>query len=292
MNKFYNLVFFLLLSSIIGCSPDLSDADKLLIYKSHVNKGRLLYSTEKYQDAIIQSDLAIEITDTLSDAFIVRGRANYNLHLFELAKKDFDEVIDIEGNKSEVFIDRALVFLQNNDSDFLKDINQHLVNSPNDENARKLKIEYCEKNNNYNDAIEEYDILISKDLNNIDLYKRRSDLSFENGNLEDALKDYNYILKLSPESTDYVLRKQNLESIITYNESRNNLIYIFICFYLLYALISKIILKPLIIRKAKEQIGGKVEISKDPLLWLIPVILVSVFFYLLYFKKIPTINLF
>ncbi len=60
-----------------------------------------------------------------------------------------------------------------------------------------------------------------------------------------------------------------------------------ISIYLIYLAISYFLLKPLAYKKASNQIGGKFEISSDPLIWILPILFAFIFWALIYNGIIP-----
>lgn len=289
LKNIFKLTFVILAVICTSCS-DLTDAQKLEKYKNHVAEGESLVDLNRYREAIIHSDSAINITDTLSAAFFIRGVANYELNNLKPAKKDFTEVIDIDGKKSRAYKNRALTFLKLNDSNFLDDIDQYLQNYPSDISARTFRINYFVQKKNYSKAIVDYEFLLLKDSDNLDLQKKLSDLKFKNGNFSEALQQYEEILKSSPDDADVIQKKQNLEKQLADSNNKFNFIYLLLGSYLSYIFLTFVIIRPIVKGKARRQIGGELVVASDPLIWLLPIILCATFFYLNYFSQIPTIN--
>ncbi len=286
---FLSLIFVLLIP--VGCS-DMTDAEKLEKYKYHISQSESLVDNRQFSIAISHTDSAISITDTLSAAFYVRGAAYFGQGKYKAAKEDFTEVIDIDGEKSKAYKYRALSYLKLNDSDFLDDIEQYLKNYPSDEYARNQRIDYYVAHKEYNKAIKDYEFLLSRDKGNLNLQKKLSDLRYKNGDLSEALSHYDNILKTSPQDAEVLKKKQELENQIKQNDNRNNFIYCLVGSYFSYLIFVAVIIRPVVKRKARKYIGGTFEIAKDPLIWWLPVILLSVFLYFYYFNQLPIINFF
>ena len=74
---------------IIGCGSDLSYNEQISQYNKLVSLTDSLNEAEDFKKAVEISTQAIKITDTLSQAFIQRGKANYKLKNFDDANDDF-----------------------------------------------------------------------------------------------------------------------------------------------------------------------------------------------------------
>lgn len=285
--KILKTLLILLSLILFSCGSDLSYEQQVKNYTFYVNKSDSLIKTEKYKEAIRYSNSAIEITDTLPIAIYIKGLASYKLNWLEEAEDNFSKVIEIEGQTSVAYKDRAKVYFKNDDSDFIEDIEIFIKNYPNDDEAHILKRKYFEKKNNFEEAIKEYNIAIKKDENNIGLLTKRADLYFKNGDYEKSIQDYDQILKINPDNENIKIKKDNILSLMNNNSNRNIFLAILISFYLIYVVISFRILKPLVNKKAISQIGGTFELSKDPLIWILPIILSIIFFTLLSTNSIP-----
>lgn len=276
----FTLIFF-------SCSSDISYEQQVKTYNLYTKKTDSLLDLKKYNEAMSYINAAIEITDTVPIAIYLKGFASYKLNRLDDAEESFSKAIELEGEKSKTYKDRAKVYLKMGDSDFLDDINIHIENYPNDEEALRLKREYLEDKEDYNEAINEYNLAISKNEKDISLLTKRADLYFKNGDYEKSIIDLEHILKLKPDNESIKAKKHNILSLINYNSNRNIFLTILISFYLTYIVISFRILKPLVNKKAINQIGGTFELSKDPLIWFLPIILTITFFTLLFTNSIP-----
>lgn len=285
--KILKTLLILLTLIFYSCGSDLSYEQQVKNYTFYINKSDSLIKIENYKDAIRYSNSAIEITDTVPIAFYLKGLASYKLNWLDAAEDNFSKVIEIEGPTSFAYKDRAKVYFKNDDSDFIDDIDVFIKNNPNDEEALKLKRDYFEKKEDYDEAITEYNLAISKNKNDISLLAKRADLFFKNGEYKNSIKDYEQILKLNPDNENIKTKKDNILSLMNKNSNRNILIAILISIYLIYVTISIFILKPLVNKKAVSQIGGEFEISKDSLIWILPIILTITFFILLFTNSIP-----
>jgi tetratricopeptide (TPR) repeat protein len=285
--KILKTVIILSALVLFSCGSDISYEQQVKNYTFYVNNSESLIKKEKYKDAIRQSNSAIEITDTLPIAIYLKGLASYKLDWFEEAEDNFSKVIEIEGQTSKAYKDRAKVYFKTGDSDFIDDIDIFIKNYPNDEEALKLKRDYLENKEDYDEAITEYNLAISKNENDISLLTKRADLYFKNGNYKKSIKDLEQILKLKPDNESIKTKKNNILSLMNNNSDRNIFLAILISFYLIYVVISFRILKPLVNKKAISQIGGEIEISKDPLILILLIILGITFFTLLFTNSIP-----
>lgn len=276
MNYFKKItVIFIIL--LAGCSSDLTYNEKVRNYNYFVSIADSLINQKNYRESIKYSKAAIEIFDSISIGFYLKGIAAYNLNKLDDAEDDFTEVIDLDGESSIAYKDRARVYLKNNDSDFLDDIDFYLKKHPNDSEALLLKREYFEKNNDFNNSILEYNKAIKRDNNDIELFKKRAELLFKVKDFKQSLKDYEHISKIEPENISIFKKIENIKKII--QERHNRLMFglVLIVIYGLYFLLTHFILKPLVLKKATNQIGGKFIVSKDPLILILPIIFLIMF---------------
>ncbi|NKI25397.1 hypothetical protein HCG49_02345 [Arenibacter sp. 6A1] len=281
--------YFIVIISIVlnGCGPNLTYEEQMNSYKENYNKAVTFFDANHFRTAINYADRCISITDTLSVAYYIKGEALLELGELKESEATFDIIIDLEGSKSRAYKNRALVYFRMNDSNFIDDINNYLENYPNDEEAGVLKRTYYESNESFNKAIQEYNIAIEKDNQNVDLYIKRSILFFKNKDFKEALLDCNTISQLSPENLDNIKRKNELEQILYKNNNRNKLLISLGVVYLLYVLLSFFVLKPLVLKKS-NLLGGEIILGKDPLIWLLPIVLLFFFIIVNKFNYILT----
>jgi len=272
---------------LVSCGSDLSYQDQIKNYNYLVNKADSLIIVENYNEAYQYANSAIEITDTLPNAFFAKGTAFYRQNRFEKAEENFDEVIDIEGDKSRAYKSRALVYLKMKDSDFLDDIDTYLESYPDDEGAHELRRDYFEAENDFDKAIEEYNIVIKTHKDSVELYVRRSEMYLKNKDYDETLDDYNMVLSMRPDSPDIKSKKTSLEKKINSNKNKNIFIGILIIGFIVYLLLSFLVLKPLALKKAATQVGGEYVVSRDPLVWILPILLLVVFIVMRTFDLIP-----
>ncbi|WP_159019751.1 tetratricopeptide repeat protein [Algibacter sp. L3A6] len=150
MKKLYKIiapcVMFLLLCS---CGSRFSKQDQLRVYNYYVKKANQYNAIEDYETAVKYSDKAIDITDTLAIAYKIKGIALYHLNVLDDAIVNFDEVISLEGETSDVFKNRAIIHLKNDDTYFLNDIETYLSTHPNDDEAINMRANYYQNAFNY-----------------------------------------------------------------------------------------------------------------------------------------------
>ena len=284
---FKKLSILILSLFLLSCGDGLTYEQKINDYNLYISKADSLFQISNYEEAIKYANTAISITDTLSSGFIKKGNACYELGWLDFAEENFDKAIKIEGETSKVYTQRALVHLKNKNSKFLKDINIYLERHPNDEEAIELRRDYYEEKNHLDNAIEEYTIAINKDPSNADLIVKRSELHYKNGNWDKTLEDYGTILKLEPNNELVTNKKREIERLINDKSNRNKFILLLLGIYLIYLPISFFVLKPLVAKKALKQIGGSFTMRRDPLVWILPIVLSMVFITLYFTNLIP-----
>lgn len=285
--KLIRTVFIASILSFFSCSSEMTYEQKVSKYLELSNKSSSLIEEGKYKESIDYSKAAIDITDTLPAAIYLKGLALLKLNKLEEAEEDFSKVIEIEGYSSKAYKERAKVYFKTGDSDFIDDIDTFLENHPENEEAHILRRDYLEKKGDYDGAINEYSLAITKHKDSIELLNKRANLYFKNGDYQKSVQDYEMILKKDPENKKVKARKAEILALMDTNGNRNIFIAILISIYLIYGSLSYFILKPLVAKKAITQIGGELEVSKDPLIWLLPILLTSLFVYFLYNDLIP-----
>lgn len=287
MKFYYCKILFIMALFFMSCGSDKSYDQQIKEYNYYTKMADSLNKVKKFKESFKYSNAAIAITDTLSKAFYTKGISFFELNYLDDAEENFNEVIEIEGDGSVAFKNRALVHLKNNDSDFLDDMNNYLKFFPEDEEAHQYRREYFENEEDYDNAIEEYDLAIEKHKDSLDLYIKRSNLLYLNGDLDEAIKGYERVLVLNPNNQVALVKKRNLLKEI--NKKDNLLIFVglLFLFYIVYVTISFFILKPLVSKKATNQIGGNFILERDPLIWVLPIILTITFFTSLFTNTIP-----
>lgn len=285
--KLIRTVFIAFILSFFSCSSEMTYEQKVSKYLELSNKSSSLIQEGKYKESIDYSKAAIDITDTLPSAIYLKGLALLELNKLEEAEEDFSKVIEIEGDSSKAYKERAKIYFKTGDSDFIDDIDTFLENHPENEEAHILRRDYLEKKGDYDGAINEYSLAITKHKDSIELLVKRAGLYFKNGDYQKSVQDYEKILKKDPENKEVKARKVEILALMDTNENRNIFITILVSIYLIYGGLSYFIFKPLVAKKAMTQIGGELEVSKDPLIWLLPILLTSLFVYILYNDLIP-----
>lgn len=280
--KIIKSLFTLFIAVLCSCGSDLTYDQKMENYIKHSSESRALIEQGKYSEALYYSTAAIEITDTLSAAIYLQGVAEFGLDRFEEAEENFTRVIEMEGETSVAYKNRAKIFFNKDESDFINDINTYLENHPEDEEARTLKREYLEKKEDFDGAINEYSLAIAKNKDSIELLTKRADLHFKNGDYFKSIQDYDRILQLDPENQKIETRKAEILAFVKTNNKRNTIILILLFVYFGYVGLSFLVFKPLIRKKAINQIGGNLEIGRDPLIWALPILLTLVYLVLLF----------
>ena len=270
-----------------NCGSDLSYNEQIRDYEYNVQKADSLFKTEKYKESIIYSDAAIKVSDTLAIAIYLKGLASFKLNWFDIAEENFSKVIDIEGETSGAYKDRAKVFFKQKDNDFIDDIDDYLKFYPENEEAHELKRKYFEEQEEYDSAITEYSFTIEKHKDSVELYVKRSKLYYLNGDFDEALVDFDRILSLNPNNTEFLEKKKELISKMHKSDNTIILISILIISYIFYLLISIFLLKPLVFKKARNQIGGEFVILKDPIIWVLPMVLLTIFLVMYFIDYIP-----
>lgn len=198
--KFFILSFISIL--FFGCTNsdkkiDLNDYNRL------ITQTKSLIANKSYKNAIIKCDVALEITDTLSEAFLYKGISLMHLNEFEDAIDAFDYAIDIEGETSAIFKNKAFANLKlNNYDDFFDDINTYIKHHKNDSESYLARGDYYSIEKKYENAIQDYTTCLKfKPRNSIAILKRATAYS-KIGNNKFGIIDYTNYLKLKSKDSN------------------------------------------------------------------------------------------
>ncbi|MBN1950694.1 MAG: tetratricopeptide repeat protein [Bacteroidales bacterium] len=138
-------------------------------------EGKLLFLKEKFSEAVEKLSLAIEKDQSLSKAWLYRGRANSRLELPEEAVKDFLKAAE-------------------SDSSILK-------------TALEGAAEAYEVMKNFPEAIAIYSSFIERDSADTKAYLQRAKAKNNNGEPRLAIEDYSEVIRLEPTSGEAFLNR-------------------------------------------------------------------------------------
>ncbi len=200
---------------LISCGSKLTYEEQIIQYDKFVSSADSLNKIKDYKQAIIIATQAVEITDTLSKAFIKRGNANIGLNNYDDAEDDFSDAIEIEGEKSIAYKGRAIAYyFKNEKGDFIDDINIYITNHSNDIYAHSLRGDYYTENEDYEKAILDYSICIKNNPRNSIFYLKRGNVYAIDGQNNLSIIDYENYTRLNPtKNNDPIFYKRALLNI-------------------------------------------------------------------------------
>lgn len=236
---------------ISSCEEGKTYDQKINEYNSLTNKSFSKIQILDFEESISYSNAAIKITDTIPIAFYLKGKAAYELNWLDMAEESFTNAIKLEGETSEAYKERAKVYVKTGNNKSLEDIDIYLESYPKDKEAQKFKKTYFKFINNNKEADAEFEKLLS------------------------VVIEYE---EVTP--TIVILENKSYLNKATF-------IKILIGVFLVYVSISFLILRPLVLKKAKNQIGGVYTVGRDNFLWILPIILLISFFIVSYLELIP-----
>jgi tetratricopeptide (TPR) repeat protein len=145
-----------------------------------VDAGERLLKATRYSEAIVSFDHALALKTDLTDAYLLRGRANLELTQLEPAIRDFTKVIELRPGSAEVFVDRATArFAQEN----------------------------------YPAAIADCGEALARDSRIARAYNLRGMARLHTGSPQQALQDLSRAVELAPDESNYFQRAATYQSL-------------------------------------------------------------------------------
>ncbi|OXA77865.1 Tetratricopeptide repeat-containing protein [Flavobacterium aquidurense] len=192
-----HIIIIATILSLTGCKEKISYQEQIKNYNNLIFQASNEFKNSRFQNAVNVSSEAIKITDTLSTALMLRGNSYLKLNKHKNAYEDFDEVIELEGDKSKAYFGRAIANQGLNEmSDFKDDIDKYLENYSRDVVARNVRGDYNLKEANFNQAIEDYTVCIKKFPKKSEYYFKRANTYALNADLNLSVNDYEKYSKL------------------------------------------------------------------------------------------------
>ena len=138
-----------------------------------LEEGRRLFKANRYTEAVLAFDHALELRNDLVDAYLLRGRTNSALFRLDLAVQDFTKVIQFRPRDPEAFMERAEARLEQE---------------------------------NYPAAIADCSEALARDPRIALAYKLRGIAIRQSGKPQQSLQDFNRALELAPDESNYFQR--------------------------------------------------------------------------------------
>ncbi len=193
-----NIFYILIVTLLVSCGSDLSYDQQIINYKKLTKEAISFKNKKLYQQSIQKCDKAIEISDTLSEAFSIRANSFIELKKYEEAIDNFDEVIDIEGEKSKDYFGKSMAYWYlGKKSDFIENIDTYISFHTNHYEAYWYRSLYNIEDKNYEKAISDLNACIKIKPNEAILYQNRANAFEQLGNKAASIKDNSMCLSLS-----------------------------------------------------------------------------------------------
>jgi tetratricopeptide (TPR) repeat protein len=144
-----------------------------------VDAGERLLKATRYTEAILSFDHALALKSDLTDAYLLRGRANLELTQLEPAIRDFTKAIQLRPGSAEAFVDRATVRFAQED---------------------------------YQAAIADCGEALARDSRLARAYNLRGMARLKTGSPQQALQDLSRALELAPDESNYFQRAATYQS--------------------------------------------------------------------------------
>ena len=213
------------------------------------SRGSCKYFLRQYEEAIQDSDKAIEIDPKEAASWYFRGKSKYFLDQFEEAIQDFDKAIEIDPEKSSAWESRGFAYLSMLNYKLAENNFKKVYEIDKDEgnlNINLGKIFYCKKD--YYVAIKHYLDVLKLNPNNYISYANISLAKFELGDFTGSyydikkseelnnkqtgvgffsifdFKELNKVMKIYEENNDLERFEQILDYINKDNKNKINLL--------------------------------------------------------------------
>ena len=160
-----------------------------------------------FTDALLQTEDKIQTLDQ-SLVYDFRGLAYANKGDYEQSMLDYDRILELGGNRPNVYYNRGLLFYLKGDLDrAIADYNQAINLKPNYVDALHNRgVCYADKSE-YDRAIADYNQVIQIKPDLAVAYGNRGISYAKKGDLDHAIADYTQFIKLDPNDPNIFLRR-------------------------------------------------------------------------------------
>lgn len=178
----------------------------------YLNAGIKYLKTEKYRDAILCFNKAIDFNSVDGETYYYRGVVKNKLSLFKDAIDDFTEAILRQLNKPDSFYQRGYAYMQIDEKeDALSDFNNYLMLNKNSSEAYYLRGVLKSDMKDFKGAIDDFSNAIVLNPNHESAYFKRGMARHEVGDTINSCKDlkialnrgnfeaYHYLKEYCPE---------------------------------------------------------------------------------------------
>ncbi len=179
-----------------------------------LEEGRRLFKATRYTEAILSFDHALALESNLTDAYLLRGRANAALSLLDPAVQDFTKVIQLRPGDTEAFVERAEVRLrQENYQGVIADCGEAISRDPKLTYAYNLRGMAYRALGNLPKSLEDFNHAVEL-APGLDTYFQRATTYQALGEHSKAIADLDQVISLFPTSPmGYLARAKSREAI-------------------------------------------------------------------------------
>ncbi len=167
--------------------------------KAYNNRGGLMRTLNKYDDAISDFNKAIELQPDYVKAYNNRGLLMNITKRYDEAIKDYSKAIELKPNFAEAFNNRGVVNRNlNRNEESLSDFNKAIELQPNYYKAYYDRAILMANQNKYDLAINDYNKAIQLQPDYAFAYLKRGNLSMNQKKYDEAINDFNKTINLQP----------------------------------------------------------------------------------------------
>lgn len=160
-------------------------------------KGQLLTLQEKFEEALLFLNRAIELQDDLAFAYYYRGIVKANLNDLDGAAADYKKAQEIDQSNIDALEQRATILSQLMDyEEAIKNYNRLIEADPSNTNAFINRGNFKMEINDYSGAVEDFTAALELDDQLSDVYFNRGKSFAKNEDYDMAIPDFKMAIKL------------------------------------------------------------------------------------------------
>lgn len=186
----------------------------------HLVKTKVLMAQERYEEALAQADLALDLKET-SDNFYYRGLVQMKLGNPESAEADFVSAIDEDRKNARALRALADVRIKLNKTDFaLQNINTAIQIEPDNPEGYVIRSKAYVKKLDYPRAIDDISKVILLNPDDPQMYYLRGVYYQEFTQHNNAVNDFTKALLLEPDNADALYKRAwSYEQVANYKDA-------------------------------------------------------------------------
>jgi len=164
-------------------------------------KANSLAKTENFQEALNATNAALTLSPLNPELVLIRAQLNKTKKDTAQLIQDLESLLKIKPEQWNIKLELAQLYLNTGENTAaLYQLNEFILNDPNNKEALLLKASILEKTGNSENAIEAYSTLINVYPDLIDARKKRTSLYLTNQLYAQALSDLDFIVQNEPDN--------------------------------------------------------------------------------------------